>query len=118
MKLVIACDCGAHDTAQPGRPHVCRACGRIWDVPPLEGERATAVARATRRHRVRLAASVIAVLGACAVAALLGDAGAITFLLPAGALLWALVALPSLRRSYRRALEGIGELELQRSSVG
>ena len=36
----------------------------------------------------------------------------------AGALLWGLVALPSLRRSYRRALEGIGELELQRSSVG
>ena len=55
MKLVIACDCGAHDTAEPGRSHVCRACGRIWDVPPLDGERATAVARATRRHRLRLA---------------------------------------------------------------
>ena len=50
--------------------------------------------------------------------ALLGDAGAATFLLPIGVVLWLLVALPSLRRSYRRALEGVGELELRRSSVG
>ena len=32
MKLVIACDCGVHDTAEPGRPHVCRSCGRVVDV--------------------------------------------------------------------------------------
>ena len=54
----------------------------------------------------------------CLAVALLGSTGAATFLLPIGAVLWLLVALPSLRRSYRRALEGVGELELRRSTVG
>ena len=114
MKLVIACDCGVHDTAEPGRPHVCRSCGRMWDVPELDTERATAVADVKRRHRTRLVGSAVAMLLGCAVVAALGDAGAVIFLLPAGIVLWALVAVPSLRRSYRRALEGLGELELQR----
>ena len=118
MKLVIACDCGAHDTAEPGRQHLCRACGRVWDVPELDTERASAVALARRRHRVRLVVSAVVILLGCAVVALAGDTGAVIFLLPMGLVLWALVAVPSLRRSYRRALEGIGELELQRSSVG
>jgi hypothetical protein len=118
MKLVIACDCGAHDTAEPGRQHVCRVCGRMWDVPELDSERASAIALARRRHRIRLVVSAVAILVGCGLVALAGDAGAVTFLLPIGLVLWALVAVPSLRRSYRRALEGIGELELQRSSVG
>ncbi len=118
MRLMIACDCGRHDTAEPGRPFVCPACGRMWDVPPLDAERADAVARATRVHRVRLVVSGAATLLGCALVALLGDAGAATFLLPAGVVLWLLVALPSLRRSYRRALEGVSDLELRRSSVG
>ena len=40
MRLMIACDCGRHDTAEPGRPFMCPACGRMWDVPPLDAERA------------------------------------------------------------------------------
>ena len=118
MRLMIACDCGRHDTAEPGRPFMCPACGRMWDVPPLDAERAGAIARATRLHRVRVVVSAAAILLACVLVAALVDAGAATFLLPTGVVLWLLVALPSLRRSYRRALEGVGELELRRSSVG
>jgi len=118
MKLVVACDCGAHATAEPGRPHVCRSCGRMWDVPELDEERVSAIADVKRRHRTRLIGSAAAVVLGCGVVAALGDAGALIFLVPAGLVLWALVAVPSLRRSYRRALEGLGELELQRSSVG
>jgi hypothetical protein len=90
----------------------------MWDVPPLDEERADAIARATRLHRVRLVVSAAVILLGCVLVALLGSAGAATFLLPIGVGLWLLVALPSLRRSYRRALEGISELELRRSSVG
>jgi hypothetical protein len=115
---MIACDCGRHDTAEPGQPFMCPACGRMWDVPPLDEERADAIARATRLHRVRLVVSAAVILLGCVLVALLGSAGAATFLLPIGVGLWLLVALPSLRRSYRRALEGISELELRRSSVG
>ena len=115
---MIACDCGRHDTAEPGRPFMCPACGRMWDVPQLDSERAGAVARATRLHRVRLVVSAAVILLGCVLVAALGGAGAATLLLPIGVVLWLLVALPSLRRSYRRALEGIGELELRRSSVG
>ena len=118
MRLMIACDCGRHDTAEPGQPFMCPACGRMWDVPPLDEERADAIARATRLHRVRLVVSAAVILLGCVLVALLGSAGAATFLLPIGVGLWLLVALPSLRRSYRRALEGISELELRRSSVG
>lgn len=118
MRLMVACDCGKHDTAEPGRPFICSGCGRMWDVPPLDTERADAIARATRAHRARVALSAAAVLLLCALVAVLGDAGAATFLLPAGVVLWLLFLLPPLRRSYRRALEGVGELELRRSSVG
>lgn len=118
MRIVIACDCGAHGTAEPGTPFHCTACGRMWDVPLLDPAHERAIARATRAHRVRIVLSAVAVLLICLVVALLGDPGVATFLLPAGTVLWLLVALPSLRRSYRRALEGLGELELRRSSVG
>ena len=118
MRLIIACDCGVHDTAEPGRDFRCAACGRMWDVPALDAERAGAIARATRVHRLRVTLSAAAIVIGCALVALVGDAGAATFLLPAGLVLWLLFALPSLRRSYRRALEGVGELELRRSSVG
>src|SRR4051794_10582549 len=118
MQLVIACDCGAHDTAEPGRPHVCRSCGRMWDVPELDGERATAIADVRRRHRTRLVGSAVAMLLGCGAVAAMGDPGALIFLLPAGLVLWAVVAVPSLRRSYRRALEGLGELELERHVLG
>jgi len=90
----------------------------MWDVPELDQERASAIADVRRRHRTRLIGSAAAVLLGCGAVAALGDAGAMIFLLPVGLVLWALVAVPSLRRSYRRALEGLGELELQRSSVG
>ncbi len=118
MRLMIACDCGRHDTAEPGRPFMCPACGRMWDVPPLDAARAGAIARATRLHRVRIVLSAALVVLGCLAVALLGSAGAATFLLPVCVVLWLLVALPSLRRSYRRALEGVGDLELHRSSVG
>jgi hypothetical protein len=115
---MIACDCGVHDTAEPGRPFTCSACGRMWDVPPLDSERAGAIARATRVHRLRVVLSAAAIVLGCVLVALLGDTGAATFLLPAGLVLWLLIALPTLRRSYRHALERVGDLELRRSSVG
>ncbi len=118
MRLIIACDCGAHDTAEPGRPFMCSACGRMWDVPPLDPERAGAIARVTRAHRVRVVVSAVAIVLGCVLLAVLGDVGVATFLLPAGVVLWLIFLLPSLRRSYRRALEGVGDLELRRSSVG
>jgi hypothetical protein len=118
VRLIVACDCGAHDTAEPGQAFICAVCGRMWDVPVLDTERAGALARATRAHRARLVVSAAAIVLACGLVAVAGDAGAATFLLPAGAALWLLFLLPSLRRSYRRALEGVGELELRRSSVG
>ncbi len=120
MKLVIACDCGAHDTAEPGRPHV---------LPRLRTDLGRAAARRRARHRrgARHPAPSRARWWRARWRVLCSAAwwprcsatpAPCTFLLPAGAVLWVLVALPSLRRSYRRALEGIGELELQRSSVG
>ena len=118
MRLVVACDCGAHDTAEPGQPFICAVCGRIWDVPALDTERADAIARATRAHRARVVVSAATIVLACVLVALAGATGAAMFLLPVGAALWLLCLLPSLRRSYRRALEGVGELELRRSSVG
>jgi hypothetical protein len=118
MRLMIACDCGTHDIAEPGRPFMCSACGRMWDVPALDSERAGAIARATLVHRVRVALSAAAILLGCLLVAVVADAGAATFLLPAGLAVWLLFALPTLRRSYRRALERVGDLELRRSSVG
>jgi hypothetical protein len=49
---------------------------------------------------------------------MLGGIGIATFLLPAGLVLWVLFLLPTLRRSYRRALEAVGDLDLRRSTVG
>ena len=118
MRLIIACDCGAHDTAAPGGPFICAACGRMWDVPPLDADRAGALARATRAHRLRVVLSAAAIVLACLVVAMLGDIGVATFLLPAGLVLWVLFLLPTLRRSYRRALEAVGDLDLRRSTVG